>query len=472
MRRAALVVAAVLAGCSVGPAYVRPAPELPAGWSEALGAVETGQADLARWWRQFDEPVLASLVEHALHANRDVQIAEARLKEARALERAAGARSLPSVSASGSAARDRTSENNRFPLRGIPNAVDLYQAGFDASWEMDLFGAVRYAREAAAADTERLALDREAVGVSVGAEVAASYLRLRGAQARLASLDEQIAIARETIQLVDTRVKAGLVSELDLVRAREILASLEARHPLLEAAEQVEMRGLGVLVGAQPDTLLHELSPRRALPRSTPVVPASAPASLLARRADLRAIERGLAAENARVGAAQADRYPRLALGLSAGLLSLSTGNLVSRASALWNAGVRASAPIYQGGALEARLAAAEARYEQASIRYQQAAVQAANEVESAAVRYGRERERAQKLAAVVNATEDARNLALTRYQGGLGDFLGVLDAQRQLFLAEDEQIASSEQSLVHLVSLYKALGGGWDPRALELSAR
>ncbi|HSQ05484.1 MAG TPA: TolC family protein, partial [Burkholderiales bacterium] len=237
---------ALLGGCAVTPPYVEPTPAAPEQWSVPLpGAGNAGEVDLSQWWNQFADPMLATLVERALKDNRDVRIATARIAEARALQRQADARVLPAVNASGSAARDRASENNRFPLRGIPNPVDLYQTGFDASWEMDLFGGLQSARSAAAADTQHVIFDREALAVSMSAEVALSYLHLRGAQARITSLDQQIDVARDTMQLVESRVKAGLVSELDRVRAHETLASLEARRPPLQAIADVETRRLG-----------------------------------------------------------------------------------------------------------------------------------------------------------------------------------------------------------------------------------
>lgn len=469
-RIACAVTVALLAGCAAGPKYVRPVPEVPAQWNTALPATAAA-ADLSQWWRQLDDPVLNALVERALSANRDVREAIARIREARALQRVADAGALPRVGASGSAARDRISENGRIPLRGVPNPVDLYQAGFDASWELDVFGGVRRAREAAAADVERVELDREAIAVSVSAEVAAAYLRLRGAQSQLAALDDQIGVARETIALVTARVKSGLVSELDLLRARELLVNLEARRPQIHRTADIETRRLGVLVGAQAGSLVGELAPHQSLPGAVPQLPATVPAELLARRADLRAIERSLAAENARVGVAEADKYPRLALRLSLGLLSIATGNLGSAASAFWNVGAGFTAPVYQGGALEGKAAAARARYDQAAIRYEHAAAKAVEEVEAAAIRYTRERERRERLDAALRLDEDARNLALARYQAGLADFLSVLDAQRQLFGAQDDEIVSRDQALGHLVALYKALGGGWVVKPDALAA-
>ena len=472
---AALIALTLLAGCAAGPDYVRPTPPLPADWSTTLPDAQqapgaTG-AELAQWWRRLDDPALISLIERALAENRDVRQAIARVKEARALQGVMDARARPQLGVSGSASRERLSENNRAPMNGAPNPVDLYQGFFDASWEIDLFGGVRRARDAAAADTAKVEFDREAIAVIMSAEVAATYLRLRSAQAHLGTLDDQIAVARETIAIVAARVRAGLVSELDLLRARVLLATLDARRPPLEATAGVAIRRLGVLVGAQANSLIAELSVPQPLPQAVPQLPPSVPADLLARRADLRAIERALAAENARVGMVDAERYPRLSMFLTFGLLSLTTGNFTSAASSAWNAGAGISAPIYRGGALDARLDAARARYEQAAIHYENAAARAFEEVESAAVRYRGARQRNEKLIEALKADKDARDLSLVRYTAGLADFLAVLDAQRQLFVAQDEEIVAREQALLHIVSLYKALGGGWDPSPRDVGA-
>jgi NodT family efflux transporter outer membrane factor (OMF) lipoprotein len=461
---------ATLAGCATGSRYAEPKPALPAAYSVALpdskqAAAATPQ-ELAQWWRQFNDPQLTKIVEGALDANRDVQLAIARIREARAMRSIADARALPQLGLSGSAARDRISQNGRLPTTGITNPANIYQGGFDASWELDAFGSVSHARDAAAAEFERSEFDRAAVAVSVSAEVVTSYLRLRAAQAQLAVLDDQLAIAKESIAIAAARVKSGLVSDFDLLRARELAETLAARRPQLLADADVATRRLGVLSGAQASSLIAELSAQRPLPAVMPQLPPTLPAQLLARRPDLRAIERTLAAENARVGIADAGRYPSLSANLTLGLLSLATGNFANAASAVWNAGARFSAPLYSGGSRNAELDAARARYDQAAIRYDDATARAVEEVEAAALRYAGARERREKLVAALNYDEDARNLAAMRYQSGLANFLEVLDAQRQLFSVQADEVATREETLNHLVALYKALGGGWDATA------
>jgi len=473
---AAAVCAILLTGCATGSKYVQPKSALPATYSVALPEGKQAPAatpqELAQWWRLFNDPLLTGIVERALDVNRDVQLALARIREVRALRSIADARSSPQIGFSSSAARDRLSENGRQPTSAIRNPANIYQGGFDATWEIDAFGGVRHARDAAAAELERSEFDRAAVAVSVSAEVVSTYLRLRGAQAQIAVIDDQLAIAGESIAIAAARVKSGLVSELDLLRARELAETLAARRPLVQSDVEVSMRRLGILSGAQASSLVAELSAPQPLPRVVPQLPAAVPAQLLARRPDLRAIERALAAENARVNIAEADRYPSLSANLALGLLSLATGNFANAASAVWNAGARISAPVYSGGRLNAELNAARARYEQAAIRYDGTTARAVEEVEAAALRYSGSHSRQEKLAAALNFDEDARNLAVIRYQSGLADFLEVLDAQRQLFSVQADEVVTREEALNHLVSLYKALGGGWNTTDKQASAQ
>ena len=467
--------AIALTACATGTPYNTPQSALPTAYSVALAdASETTAAtpqELTQWWRQFNDPQLTRIVETALDTNRDVQQALARIREVRALRGIADARALPQLGFSTAAARDRLSQNGRLPTANIPNRANIYQGGFDATWEIDAFGGVQHARDVAAAELERSEYDRAAVAVSVSAEVVATYLRLRGAQSQRAVLDNQLAVARESIAIASARVDAGLVSALDLLRARELAELLAARRPLIESEVEVAIRRLGILSGAQSSSLLTALATQQALPRVVPQLPPTMPAQLLARRPDLRAIERALAAENARVGVADAGRYPSLSANLTLGLLSLATGSLANAASAVWNAGASVSAPLYSGGSRNAELDAARARYAQATLRYDNATARAVEEVETAALRYASAQTRRQKLANAVAFDEDTRRLALLRYQSGLADFMEVLDAQRQLFNIEADELAAREEALGHLVSLYKALGGGWEVTAPRQAA-
>lgn len=455
------IAAALLAGCTVTAPYQKPEVSLPAAYSTVVPGTDTAADPGTAWWKAMGDDQLDALVARALDANRDIALAMVRLREARAQIRAAEALERPQVDFGASTTRDRISANNRIPVRGLPNPVTLYQTGFDASWELDLFGRLDQSRLSAVADAERAFYDRESMAVSVAAEVVASWVRMRGAQARMATLDEELLAARETVKLIDARARSGLVPQVDAMRAEEVLIGIEAQRPSFAAAAEVEVRRLAILVGGKPGELIGLLA-SGTLPAATVRVPATVPAMLLARRADLRALERAYAVEHGKVGIAHADRYPQLSTSLTAGLLSLATGNLATAGSALWSLGLGATVPVYRGGGLEAAIDAAEARRDQARIRYEDAAIRAVEEVESAAIRLERESERHRRTMDAVKANEDIRNLALARFRSGLSDFLYVLDAQRQLFAAQNEETASREQRLLNLVALHKALGGSW----------
>lgn len=464
----AILVTAIAPGCANRSAFVAPVPELPDAYATALPeeGLPGNTAVIAEWWQLFKDPQLTQLVERALEANYDVRQAVARIREVRALRNIADARAQPQIGVAGSATRDRLSPNGRLPLIGVTNPANVFQAGFESSWEIDAFGGIGYARETAAAELARSELESAAVTVSVGAEVVGAYVRLRGIQSQLAILDKQLLVARDAIAIAKARVGAGLSSELDVLTARELADTLGARRPQLHAEANQTLHRLGVLMGGKSASLVSELSAPRPLPKIVQQLPPSVPAQLLARRPDLRAIERTLAAENARVGSANAARYPSLSAGLALGLVSLGVGNLTSFSSVAWSGVTKIAASIYDGGARDAAVDAAQARYEQAAIRYEGATTLAVSEVETAALRYAGSRERSAKLAAVLHSSEDALKLALVRYRGGLTGFTDVIDAQRQVFRVRSDEVATREESLGHLIALYKALGGGWNVSA------
>jgi multidrug efflux system outer membrane protein len=461
LRLSPALVAFVLAGCTVTAPYQAPDAKVPDSYSTTFPISADKGAMSDAWWTSFNDAELDALVARALDNNRDIALAMTRLREARAQVRVAEAQERPQVDFGVSGERSRISTNNRIPVRGLPNPANLYQTGFDASWELDLFGRIDLTRLQAVAEAEKAFYDRETIAVSVAAEVAASYIRMRGAQARMATLDEQLLAGRETVKLIAARARSGLVPQVDALRADEVLLGLEAQRPPVAAVVDVEVRRLAVLVGDAPGALVGRFGAGR-LPDAMAAVPATAPATLLTRRADLRALERAYAAEHGRVGIAEAERYPTLSLNLAAGLLSLSTGNLATAGSLLWNAGLSSTVPVYRGGSIEGNIDTAAARRDQARLRYEDAAMKAVEEVESAAIRLDRETERHRRTADAVRVSEDIRNLALARFRSGLSDFLSVLDAQRQLFAAQNEETAAREQRMLNVIALHKALGGSW----------
>jgi NodT family efflux transporter outer membrane factor (OMF) lipoprotein len=457
---AALV--ALLAGCAnlqPQPGQTQP-PTLPARYDPPLAAAPAA-AQEARWWAQLQDPQLDALIARALAANRDLKTAAARIAEARALAAVVDARAQPQLSVGGYFNRDRQSENGRFGTLS-PNPANERRLGFDASWEIDVFGAIARRQDAARADVQAAAAQGGAVAVSVAGEVAATYVDLRAAQAQRATLRELADAARGIEQLVAAREKAGLATAFDRLRAEQQVMVTVAELPLAQAREQSAARRLGVLVGGDSQTLLAELAPVKPLPASLPALPTAVPAALLERRPDLVAAEAQWRATLARVAAAQADRYPRFSLSGALGLLSISQGNFFDAASAAWSLAAALRAPLY-APELIALVDAERARAEQAALAYESAAIGAALEVEQAALRLQRAQERETQLAAALAADVEALKLARIRYERGLTDFLAVLDVVRSRSQVEQQWVEARAQTFVQYVALNKALGGGWD---------
>jgi multidrug efflux system outer membrane protein len=452
----------LLAGCAtVGESWQRPsAANAQPDWSLALPA---GEAP-ADFWAAWNDPHMPDLIRAALGKNRDLRAAAARIAEARALAGVAAAADRPRVDAQAAVTRDRQSEEGRYSLAGVPNPVTQWQAGFDARWEIDLYGRLARAREAAAADLEAVRLAREALAVSLAAEVADTYFALRAAQARSATLERRIDAARDTVRLARGRVKAGLSPELDLRRAEDMLAQTEARLPPARAEAGLALRRLGVLCGGRAGDLVEALAAPAALPGGWPEVPRLLPADLLDRRPDLRAAEARVEAATARIGVAQGGEKPRLSLAANLGTLAIGGGGLLQASSLFLNAGPALSLPLYNAGALAAETEAARARRETAVAEWEQAAAAAVAEVENAALGLAEARDRHAALDRALSAQAEALRLARLRYERGLTDFSVPLDAARQRFATETEAIDARAQQLRRQVALYKALGGGWRP--------
>lgn len=461
MKRLTLLsLALFLGGCAtVGEDWQRPATAmLQTDWSLALPA-GAGADD---FWAGWHDPHLPGLIRQSLQNNRNLRVAAARIAEARALARVADAADRPRLDALAALARDRQSEEGRFNYVGIPNPVSQWQAGFDARWEIDLYGRLARQQQAAIADLESVSLAREALAVSLAAEVADTYFTLRANQSKAIALEQQITAASEAVKLVQVRVKAGLNPELDLHRAADQLAQTEARLPAARAEAGLALRRLGVLSGGQPDSLLKVLAAPAPLPVAVPDVPALLPAVLLDRRPDLRAAEARIGAATARIGVAQGEQKPRLSLAASLGSLAIGTSGLLQSSSLFINAGPALSLPLYNAGALAANTDAARARRDAATAEWEQAAVAAIAEVESAVLGLTEAHARQTALEQALAAQGEALRLAFIRFERGLTDFSAPLDAVRQRYATETEQIDAHAARLHQQVALYKALGGGW----------
>ena len=459
----AALLAVALGGCAaVGPDYSEPQLAVPAGWSAGTGTDAMDAVLLARWWHGFGDPVLDRLVADALAANLDLAQARARLREARARRGVAGAALMPSVDASLSGSRSRSSGQS-----GSGSTRELYSAGFDASWELDVFGGVRRSVEAAQADLEASVESLSDTRVSLAAEVALNYIDLRTAEQRLAIAEESIAYRGENHQIIRWRQQAGLVSELDLAQATTDLESTRAVLPPLRTAVTEAKNRLAVLLGRNPGELESLVHADRPIPLAAAEIVAAIPADTLRQRPDVRAAERRLAAQTARLGEAEAARYPSLRLSGSLGLEALELDALADRGANTHSLFGGITAPVFNAGRIAANIEIQDALVEQARLAYRAAVLAALEEVENALTAVANTDARRVKLAEAAAAARTTLAIAEYRYASGLADFLSVLDAQRTQ-LSLDEQLAGSTGELARAqIRLYKALGGGWSTEPL-----
>lgn len=473
-----------IGGCKVGPDFQHPDTRMPEGWAGSAPdpaappgssrAVET-PPDIARWWQEFQDPLLTSLVERAAVNNLSLHQAEARVRQARAGRTIAGAGLWPAVDASAGVSRSRSGGTSTNPTTGATTDVsqtrNLFRAGFDASWEIDVFGGVRRGIEGADAEYITAVEDGRAVLVSLLAEVATAYFDLRGAQQQLATARRNLDAQQQSLFLTTERLRAGLVGGLDVANAEAQIAGTRSRIPTLETTVRQSIYALGVLLGQEPASLLDELTPPAAVPAVPPEVPVGLPSDLLRRRPDIRAAESAVHAATARIGVATADLFPRFSLSGSLGIQGPRAGSLGTANNHSWSIGPSVNWPIFSGGQIRRNIELQRAVQEQTFDAYRQSVLVALQEVEGALVAYAKEQQRRAALADSVAANRRAVDMATQLYTAGRTDFLNVLSAQRSLFEAEDALAQSDRLVATGLVALYKALGGGWEEAGAEASA-
>lgn len=457
---------ALLAGCAVGPDFR--APELPAAgaqFARAEPSVVPQQASPetgfdAAFWRQFQDAQLTQLVEQALRANQELRGALARLDAAQALLRESRLDQLPTLTVSGQALQQRRSESQ---APSGPRSQRSYSAGINASWELDLFGRVRRSIEAGSADLRASAADLAALQVAVAAQVAASYADLRGWQQRLHLAEANAANQQDTLRLVQLRLAHGSGTEFDLARAQAQLETTRSRIPALQARIAVAQHRLAVLTGQVPEALIAALDAPAALPQLPETIAPGTPAELLRRRPDVAAAEARLHAASARVGVATAELFPRLSLGGLLGSSALGAGALFEAGSASHSVFLGVDWSFLDVGRVRARIAASEAGAQAALAHYQQSVLLALEDTENALVGLARTRTEDAHLAQAAEQRARAEQLAQRRYRLGSVGLYEVLDAQRDLYAAQDAAADSRARGLRAAVALYQALAGGWE---------
>src|SRR6266704_4404956 len=431
---------ALLSGCAVGPNYKRPQTSVANSFANApTNAVTTDEKALATWWKGFNDARLDGLVDRAIAHNHDLRIATANLKEARALRRLTTFDLAPTVQGNAGYENGLLSKAAAPPgaSRGA-REFELYDASFDATWELDFFGRVRRSVQAANADLAATEATRVDVLVRLLAEVARNYFELRGLQDQLAVARKNADLQAETLKITQSRLEGGRGTDFDVSRSRSLLNLTLSTIPPLEAAIQKTIYRLAVLTGQQPAALTTELSKAEPLPAAMPSLALSNPEAMLRRRPDIRAVERSLAAATARIGVATADLFPRVTFVGTVGLQADTFAGLGKNGADTWSFGPRITWAALDLGHVHARIKAADARAEARLALYERTVLTALEETEDAVVDFGHEQSRQRFLQASALASQQAVDLAHQRYDAGATDFLSVLDTERTLLEAQD----------------------------------
>ena len=500
--------ACLLAGCTVGPNFKPQAIWSPSSWFAGNKPVATPQPVLPsepvsepidpNWWSLFHDAELTSLENRVAAANLNVRLATIRLAESRSQRQITGADQFPTLTGDGSYTRERISQkgvvgifgggggsggasfgstggsasgtsgrSGAFPASAASSGsippFNLWQYGFDASWELDLWGRVRREVESADASLEASSDARRNSLLSVVAEVARDYVQLRGTQTELAIARANIVTEQESLTLSQDRYRGGLTTELDVANAAAQLGTTQAQVPQLEQQEAQAINALSFLLGEAPGALSAELIHPGVVPPVPPRVPVGVPSELARRRPDIRQAEAQLHAATADIGVAVADFYPKVTLDGSIGLQALKAKDLGNWAARQYGLGPTISIPIFEGGRLRATLALRRVEQQEAALNYQQTVLQAWHDVDNALTAYAAEQRRRDAFAGAVSQDQLALRLARERYTQGVADFLNVLDAERALLSAQLSLADSSTTVSSNLVQLYKALGGGWE---------
>jgi len=458
-----LLCGAALSGCAVGPDYSAPGIALPTAWSSAKPPrTQPPVPQLSAWWRRLNDPLLNRLIDEAVQGNRDVASAKARIREARATRRQAIGALFPTLDGSGSATRNQVSGTSNGGAEAT-STYNQFQAGFDASWELDIFGANRRNAEATTYGVDAAEDDLRATLLTLIGDVTTNYAQARGYQARIALARRTAASQRQTAALTQRKFDAGSASAVDVAKAAAQAASTEANIPTFEISYAESVHRLGVLLGREPSALTSLLAVVKPIPAPRLPLPKGIPADVLVLRPDVRKAERQLAQYTALIGKAEAALYPSVSLTGSVSTTALKVGDLGKNSTIGWSFGPTLSVPIFNGGKLRAAVEISEAQRDQYYVAWQSAVLSALEDVENAIVSLAQQRKRVGNLTESARRYGEAARLSRSLYETGSSSFLDVLDAERSLYTAEDTLLDTKVSVVTSYISLAKGLGGGWD---------
>jgi NodT family efflux transporter outer membrane factor (OMF) lipoprotein len=501
----------LLAGCTLGPNFKEPNPWAPSSWfasrpPQAATPSEVTPAPLeASWWQVFGDPVLTGLEEQVASSNLDIRLATFRLQESRLQRGVTAADEYPSANGNGSYTREKIADRGVIgilgggggggsssstataangltgTMGGVPTSVtsgssggpglhvpafNLFQSGFDATWEIDFWGRVRRQVESADAQIQVSAEARRDSMVTVLAELARDYFQLRGEQRDLQIAQDELASEQQSLRLTQERARGGLTTGLDVANASAQVGTTAATIPQLQAQVATSINAISLLLGETPGALRAQLETPAPVPPVPPAVPVGLPSELAERRPDIRRAAANLHAATADIGAAEADFFPKFTIAGSIGAQAVqfkNLGNLGPYGALQYSGGPSVSIPVFEGGRLKYTLELRKAQQQEAAVQYQQTVLQAFHDVDNALTNYAAEQLRREQLARAVDQARRALALARQQYVGGLSTFLDVLTAQRTALQTEEAYADSTTTVSSNLVQLYKALGGGWE---------
>lgn len=459
----------IVTGCMVGPNFHSPKTSAPSAWfgpTPQMSFDAARQAELVHWWTTFNDPTLTSLVERAVVSNLDLQQAQARILQARANRGIVAADLWPTINSNTTVTRSRSVASVPSGTAGsatVGTMHNLFQAGLDAAWELDVFGRVRRNIEAADADVQVSIEDYRGTLVTLVAEVALNYINLRDFQQEIIISQNNLQSQQHTAGLTRQRFEVGLVSALDVANAEALVATTTSQIPILETAAQQAIYNLSVLLGREPSALVAELSPASAIPPTPPLIPISLPSDLLLRRPDVRSAEAQIHSATARIGAATADLFPRFNLIGATGFQGSKSNDWIKGINRVWSASPSVSWNIFDAGRTRSNIELQKAIQKETLLAYQKTILTAFQDVENALIAYTKDQQRRTALIDAVTANRKAVKLSTLLYTEGQTDFLNVLDAQRSQYTSEQALVLSTRSLSTDLVALYKALGGGWE---------